>query len=268
MTDSTVFILIVVSICIMVVIALSIIVLFTTSQRRIMTEMKKNHESQLKMQKMLLENTVTVQEKERSRIARELHDNIGSQLSVMNLSLNVLKSMSQFEDKEKEVINQISSSLSSSIETTRSISHELFPATISKFGINTALRALATKINKSGGLNLSLNINHEWEDLDKENGIHIFRVLQELINNTIKHAQAKEAKIRSWQEDQSLRLVYQDDGVGLPANHQNKTGIGLGNMQTRIGLLNGVLVMSNRKEGGLEASITLPIEPTLNHNYV
>jgi len=268
MNDSAIFNLIIVSICIMVAIALSIIVLFNTSQRRIMSELQKAHDNKLSLQKMLLENTVAVQERERNRIARELHDNIGSQLSIMNLSLNVLKSLATFKPKELLVIDQISDSLTSSIETTRNISHELFPATISKFGINTALQALATSVERAGVIDVDMQISHEWEQIEQSKVIHIYRVVQELINNTIKHAEAENIVIKSWTEAVNIIIRYQDDGNGLSADYKNYKGIGLGNIQTRIGLLDGQFTLQNDQYGdGYKAIITIPFhKPTLSEN--
>jgi len=240
MEDQELFIIIIISVFVMVTLALGVLMLYNTSQRRILQEVETAHIKEIEYKNNLLANSIEVQERERARIAKDLHDDIGSKLSIVNLNINLLESHLNKNEKVASIIGHIESSLSESITRVRDISHDLYPPILEKFGIQSALESLAKEVTRTGVLRVHLDIDHEWKKFDKASELHIFRINQELLHNTVKHAEANNVWISSQPEEDKLRLSYRDDGKGVEAkDHGKSDGLGISSIHTRINILNG-----------------------------
>jgi len=206
MGEQELFTLILISISIMVILAIGVLVLYNTSQLRISKEVADAHAKEIEFKNDLLANSIEVQERERARIAKDLHDDIGSKLSIVNLNINLLKSQLQENEQLAPILGQIESSLTDSITRARDISHDLFPPILEKFGIQSALESLGKEVTRTGVLRVHLDIGHEWKQFDRASELHIYRVFQELIHNTIKHAEAQNVWISSKPQADKLNL--------------------------------------------------------------
>ena len=243
----------------MIGLAVAIIILFNLSQKRILTEQAIAHENELAFQKKLLNSNIETQEKERTRIARELHDDIGSKLNVIGLNVRMLKSMYEKGKDPEVVLDHINTALKSSIERTREISHELMPPILTKFGIHSALSSFATSIKRTGQIEISLDINEDWGTLDKMQELHIYRIIQELTTNTLKHAEAKNIFIESNVQNNELTLSYSDDGKGIKDKVTFLSGLGMSNINARTKLLNANSKLNTELSRGMQFYITIPI---------
>jgi two-component system NarL family sensor kinase len=258
MNDNEFILFIVISVAIMLVFALGLIIFFSTSQKKIQSEKLANQQIKIDFQKELLESIIQTQEKERDRIARELHDDVGSKLNVIHLNLHLLKkAISKGQDTE-QILDHIRTSLDESIQTSRDISHELMPPVLSKFGIHSAIEDLENAINRTGVFKLSINSEVDWQLKDDMHQLHLFRIVQELVQNALKHSKAKMVDINFEKKDNLLYLNYLDDGVGFPKEVEAK-GLGLNNLETRVQVLEGSWQINRSKLKGAEINIKIPL---------
>ena len=259
MSQEALFNTVLISMIIMVGLAMAIILLFNISQRRILSEQRDAHENELAFQKKLLSSNIETQEKERTRIARELHDEIGSKLNVVNLNVRLLKGIYEKGKDPEVVLDHINSAIKSSIERTREISHELMPPILAKFGIQSALSSLATSINRTGQVRVDLSLGEEWKGLDAMKELHIYRIIQELTTNTIKHANAKNIEIKSSVHNEELTVTYTDDGIGIKDEKVFLTGLGMANIEARSKLLNAKSKLNTDVSNGMRIDLVIPL---------
>lgn len=257
MSDDQLTFYIVVSIAIMFIFALGIILFFNVSQKKIQAEALKNQELKISFQKELLQRTIQTQEKERDRIARELHDDIGSKLNVIHLNLHLLKSESSKGNDIAEVLDDIDTSLQNSIETTRHISHQLVPPTLRKFGVQSAIEDLQESINRTEVVKMVLEHITSWELKDVMAQLHFYRIIQELAQNALKHAQASHLVFTFEEKNNRLYMTYKDDGIGMPKNIDTK-GMGMSNLHSRVQILNGQWHIDTECKNGTQITLNIP----------
>jgi two-component system, NarL family, sensor kinase len=207
---------------------------------------------QFKQQQLINETAFNSEQAERERIARDLHDSVGQKLSVVKMQLS-MKTI----DKEAS-----SNLLDEAIQDVRNVSHNLMPADLNK-GLLIALENMCEQINfSSTTLKVHLNkteaINHL--SLDKQHTLLIYRMVQELVNNAIKYAQAKNIHINMDCEKNQLKLNLTDDGVGFDTSTlDKKEGIGIKNIKERVQQLIGTIQLTSKKGDGTQFKISIPI---------
>jgi len=238
----------------------SVLLIFNTSRKRVLAEISEKQEKELEFKHKLLKNNVLTQEKERGRIAKELHDDIVAQLNVINLSCNLLESSLKSGNNVEEQLDQIRTALNDSIVRIRDMSHVLYPPVLEKFGLQSALQSLVIAINRTGQVKVNLQVGEDWGILELSDELNLYRVFQELINNTIKHARASNICITSIVDDSTLRIIYKDDGIGFPKELASKEGMGMNNIRTRATLLDASLDIKNGINSGVEIVISMPFK--------
>lgn len=241
MTGDSLITFVISSMVILVVIGISVLWFFYFLQNKNIKLQLKEKENKLLYQKELLTNTVKTQEAERTRISGELHDDVASRLNVMHLNLHLLKRKMHDDPAIHKIIDQIESSLGESIDRTRTISHELMPQILKKFGFHHALHELIQSLNGTGTIRVEFNDDFSPSLRDNMEELHLFRIIQELINNTLKYAQATQIQILFEKTDHKNETVlhYKDNGKGFDPESV-KLGLGLYNINTRAELLKGV----------------------------
>ena len=237
-----------------------VLLIFNTSRKRVLAEINEKHQQELGFKQRLLRNNVKAQEKERERIARELHDDIGSQLNVVHLNCNLLETSIKNGNNVENQLDQIRSSLNDSIVRIRDLSHGLYPPVLEKFGLQSALQSLIVAINRTGQVRIVLEVGKDWGKLELIEELNLYRLIQELINNTIKHARASTISITSIVDDSTLRIIYKDDGIGFPKELASKEGMGMNNIRTRATLLDASLDIKNGINSGVEIVISMPFK--------
>ncbi|UOQ81279.1 sensor histidine kinase [Hymenobacter sp. 5414T-23] len=202
----------------------------------------------LRQQKAVLEAILTAQEEERRRIAEALHNGVGQLLYAIKLHLE--------HTAELPRSSPSFGLLDEAIRTTRSISFELTPGVLEDFGLETAVKELVKRIPRPP---IRLQ-SHIPRDLPRTLQIAVYRIVQELLNNVMKHAQAGEVFIYLEKEDDHLHLSVEDDGVGFDNQRLSKiTGIGLSSIRSRVELLNGQFSLESRPGHGTIVNIQLPV---------
>lgn len=255
--ENEILIVITIGIVVMMLLALAFVLFFYFSQKKFQAQQIKVQEERLKHQEQLLFSTIEAQEKERQRIAKDLHDEIGSKLNVINLGLYRIKKLGKENQILLEAVEEIFSVINDTIGTTRRISHDLLPPTLEKFGLKEALMELCESFKHMCTLNISFSIKqNDFRETEKNVELNIFRVVQELINNSLKHGKPTNIGIDLWMNKNVIKLNYQDDGVGFDKSIESfKTGLGMQNIESRLRMIQGNYVFESAPGKGVKAEI-------------
>ena len=207
------------------------------------------------------ENVLKGEEKERTRLAKDLHDGLGGMLSGIKYSLNTMKGNLIMTPENNQAFERSMDMLDSSIKEMRRVAHNMMPEALVKFGLDTALKDFCNDVNQSGALKVSYqSIGLENEIIEQTTAITIYRIVQELINNTMKHAAAKTAIVQISKSDGQLAITVEDDGTGFDtAILKQSRGIGWGNIQNRVEFLKGTLDVQSAMEKGTSVHIELNV---------
>ena len=253
-------------ILIMIALALVMVSYTNRTQRRIMTQRMETQAAELRHQQELLQRNLLVQEEERQRIAAQLHDDIGSKLGVLHLAFHRLRRTEDKEADAESMYNEINHLISNALDTTRRISHELLPPTLEDFGLLEALYEFFESIRKTGAVEIRFEHNLLRSDLpDANTELHLFRIVQELCNNSLKYAQATTIEVEFLKSDSGdIRLNYRDDGRGFDLQHTVSKGLGLRNLQNRAKIIGAVVDIRTAPDQGFELTVTLK-KPSSEH---
>lgn len=215
-------------------------------------------------QQKLVHAEINITERERKRIAKELHDGIGT--SITAIKLGVMSQLTRHLNgnvKIREIENQFQSTL----KEIKDIAYDLTPPDLERYGLFTALSGYVNKLSSSVGKDIQLNTF--GNDLpESEMALSVFRILQELISNSLKHANAEHINITINAFNDLLSIIFEDDGIGFePA--KIKKGLGLANIESRVQLLNGTIQLE-REGSGVSYLIDIPLTESgidKNTNY-
>jgi two-component system NarL family sensor kinase len=212
----------------------------------------------LNHQKNLLTAQIEIQEQTLKRIAREIHDNISLSLTLAKLHLNTYEMGG--DRGNIELVRTGIDLIGRTLIDLNNLSKSLDAQTIEKFGLVHALETESELIRKSGRLDVSLSINGEPVKLESERELHVYRIIQECFNNTLKHAEAGGMTVRLDYGGDTLRVTVADDGRGFdPAEALvGKPGSGLRNMENRSTILGGDLRFESRSGGGSKMIVNIP----------
>src|SRR6478735_2400846 len=222
----------------MLALAIALIVFIIIHQRKVIrfqTTLQKMEQDQ---QKILLNASIRLQEEERQRLAADLHDDAGPLLATARLYLNE-NLVNQDKATQLQSIYQARQILDDTIQLIRNISHSLMPPTLKNFGLESAINDMFQKISGSGQINASSRF-HEYKDrLKPEKELIVYRVLQELVNNILKHSNSSFIHLTQNMQNGSCLLRIHHDGMGIvQADFEklNKSNIGLGlkNISSRL----------------------------------
>ena len=245
----------------MVLLAVFIILFVVIYQKKMMNQKQQLQIMEFEHQKNLLMATINTQEKERRRIAGDLHDEVGTMLSATKLALYQLDSSE--DTLAREVSKDAKEIIDETITIVRRISKELLPASLEEFGLVIGLKLLCERIDNNPNTKISYNNIGLTQRLDSKIELSIYRVIQELINNSLKHANASEINIVSNITTDYLNVQFTDNGIGFDhealRNATGDKGLGLRNMESRINLINGKIKFSSPTEGGINVSIDLDL---------
>ena len=191
------------------------------------------------------------EDQERTRIAKDLHDGLGGMLSGIKYSLNAMKGNLIMTPSNAQAFERSIDMLDSSIQEMRRVAHNMMPEALVKFGLDTALKDFCNDINQSGALKVSYqSIGLENEPIEQTTAITIYRIVQELINNAIKHAKANTAIVQISKTERELSITVEDDGKGFDTKIlQQSKGMGWLNIQNRVEFLKGKLDVNSSEKG-------------------
>lgn len=201
------------------------------------------------------------EEQERSRLAKDLHDGLGGMLSGIKYAFQSIKCNLVMTPDNQQQFERSIDMLDSSIKEMRRVAHNMMPEALVKFGLDVALKDFCNDINQSGAINVIYQSQGlENAVIDHTTSITIFRIVQELINNTIKHAGATSALVQVDKANGSVTLTVEDDGKGFDTNIlQQSRGIGWSNIQSRIEFLKGEVDVKSAEGKGTSVLIELKV---------
>jgi signal transduction histidine kinase len=227
----------------MLALTIGLIVFISFHQRKVIRYQQKLQQLEQDQQKTLLNASIRLQEEERQRIAADLHDDAGPLLATARLYLN-----ENFVNLDKQTqlqsIYNAKQIIDDTIQLIRNISHSLMPPTLKNFGLESAVNDLFQKISGSGSMNASSRFHDYRERLKPENELIIFRIIQELVNNILKHSNASFIHLTQNSSGQRFFIRLHHDGRGLTQADFEKlgksnVGLGLKNIQSRLKVLQG-----------------------------
>lgn len=217
------------------------------------------------MKNMRTTASIEAEERDRHRIAKDLHDSLGQQLSAIKLYLNALKTISPVTDKAKyqTILSKSVGVLDEATAELSDICFNLMPAALNAYGLIYAIDELTHKLKFSKKINIDVIVHPGFSPLDKTLEINIFRVIQEFINNSIKHGKAKQIKIELGyqKKNKQIELLLKDDGRGFNTSKlNNRTGMGLQNVKSRIDFHKGKVAIRSVPGKGTSYEINIPVK--------
>lgn len=246
----------------MLLIVISFLVITFLNQRRkwnLQQEMGKLKEQQ---QNQLIEAAIRSEETERHRIAETLHDEVGAILSSVRLHFSNINA-GQLDEKGKSLHEKSKELLDEGIQKVRTISHNLHSTLLKEFGLNEAIRHFLGKTVQGTLVKVETNLDNNYLIQNAETDLGVYRIVQELINNILKHAHARFINISSEIKENKLELVLLFDGNGLSQEEFEELrykpeGLGLKNIQNRMILLKGTIYFEKNKTDN-RIILTIPV---------
>lgn len=214
----------------------------------------------------LIEAVIQTEEKERKRIASDLHDGLGPLLSAAKLYFQAYIDAEDAGDKAA-IEAKLISIIDSAIDDSSRISHNISPHILEKYGLKIALENFVSEMNIGKNTRCDLSIE-KINRFDLKVELTIYRTILELIHNTVKHAKASKISIKIFVSEGWLHVLYEDDGIGFSADEEMevKQGMGIINIKNRIHSLEGTVIFNNRKSEGMKASIKVPYKEINVHD--
>ena len=244
---------------IMFLLVLSIFLLVILHQKRMLRHQLQLNSLEAEKQREILQVAFLLQEAERRRLAEELHDSVGQVLSTVKLNLHRLEEKGRPDGPEPDLLRATRLLTEESIQEIRQIIHDVHPPLLTDFGLVVALEDLCGKVNASGGLRVAFRCTVRQLLFPLPAQVSLYRMVQELFSNTIRHASARHVELALEQDGEGFRLSFRDDGVGFDAERaaRESRGLGLRNLRSRVDLLGGTLRLTSRPGEGTLVVILL-----------
>ena len=252
----------------MFVMAIAIVVFVIFHQRKVIKYQLQMKRLEDDKQQMLLQASIRFQEEERQRIAADLHDDAGPLLATARLYLNE-NLIHQEPAIQLQSIYNAKQIIDDAIQLIRNISHSLMPPTLRNFGLESAMTDLFQKMNGSGNLNASARFHDYRQRMKLEQELLIFRVIQELVTNIMKHSNSGFIHLTQNSNDQNIYFRIHHDGQGLIQSEFDRlnnvsTGLGLKNIQSRIKVLKGTIFFEiDASQTYYKVTIEVPKQPAM-----
>lgn len=213
------------------------------------------------VQRQILSAIIQTEEKERGRIARDLHDGLGPLISSLRLYTKVLGSSTD-NQKRTEILCNTNEVLDEAMQLIKDISNNLSPHVLNDFGLASAIQSFCKKIAIAQSIDIKFDSNVIDLRFHPDTEMVLFRILKELVNNTIKHALATSIEIFLLRTDKTLSLIYSDNGVGFDIKKvldNSASGMGISNIINRISSIKGRLLFDSQPGKGIQVKIEVEL---------
>lgn len=243
--------------CFFMIVAVFLVAFFYFSRKKIIQKEVEKRDLEIYLQREQLHAVLVAQEEERKRIAQDLHDDISSKLNIVSLNTHLLSAPNLTDAETNEITENIINLTAKALENSRKIAHNLLPPVFEKFGLNAGVEELCGEFESSKSVKVFYKNEIDFDDKEIDRHLHVFRVLQELMNNSLRHGKASEIRINFKNEDHSNTCYYQDNGIGFDSkNAENQKGLGMKNIDSRISFLNGTLKIDSEIGQGIVVVFT------------
>lgn len=213
------------------------------------------HENEKQL--IAMNSIIQGQEAERSRMAKDLHDGLGGMLSGVKLNLSSMKGSMIVQENDARLFNRSIAQLDNAIAEMRRVAHNMMPEALLKFGLTEAVQDYCEGINESKLVKIKFTQIGLNKPIEKPTEVILYRIVQELSNNAMKHANAKNIFIQLTKHERGLTLTVEDDGNGFDTGQVRK-GAGLQNVQSRIDYLKGTMEINSASGEGASFTIEIP----------
>jgi two-component system, NarL family, sensor kinase len=220
----------------------------------------KNANKLAELEKERFKAVIEAQEMERKRIAGDLHDSVGQMLSLSKLHLSeIIDSIQVFDTENEQMLSRSVQIIDEACQEVRNISHNLMPGPLIRLGLTSAVKDLVRKINSSKKIQIMFSSNLNDNRLDEKVEISVYRIIQEIFSNILKHAQASKIEVNlNKGNDNKLKLSIIDDGIGFDKEEIiNSKGIGWKNIYSRLAIINGSMDVNAVKNHGTDIEINV-----------
>ncbi len=238
--------------------AIALILFFLVYRKRLFEQELQLEKKESHHRLELLKNTIEITEQERKRIASDLHDEIGSHLSSIRMALNNINAKLIGQPEIIKLSNDGKEAIDQTIESVRTISHNLLPPGLDLFGFINTASDLCQKLSNTSGIQITFNADFA-KRFSADVELALYRIIQELLTNSFRHASPKTIAINVLNSPDNISINYRDDGKGFdydPLSPQK--GLGIRNIESRIMVLNGQLSIDTQPGNGFLATITVP----------
>lgn len=218
-----------------------------------------HHKKMLRIERRNATAEITALEKDRTRIAADLHDGLSPMLAAIKMRINSFDLTNTIDLRQLERTNR---NIDEMADQLRAISFDLMPASLIQKGVLTALHELISSFDKNKTLTIKFSCPGQRLPLNDQQAIHTYRIIQEIIHNTIKHANASELLINIERQNATLIISTRDDGAGFDFIEKRRHGHGLGlsSLENRIMLLEGEFVVTSKYGQGTSYKIEVPLK--------
>ena len=227
------------------------------------------HVDHMTLLRQLMENRVMTavlrtEEQSRATLSRDLHDGLGPLLSSAKMSLSALQ-RAELNDKDRETLKNTSAVIDEAIRSLREISNNLSPHILNNFGLARGIKNFVDKVGAMHNVKVLFTSTIGSERYDSNIEIILYRVVCELVNNSLKHSKCSKIEIRLKQSGSIVVVDYSDDGIGFSPREVQDTGMGLSNINSRISSLSGKIKINSSPNNGMTAHIEIDTTNTLAH---
>lgn len=244
----------------MLILCVGFAVFIALYQRRMFQEQEKRRIMDLEFQNKMIQLQIDSTETERKRIAADLHDSIGSLLWAAKLNIAFLGRSVDFSGELKDSYSETMRMLDQSVDSVRRISWELTPEAFNHTGLASSIKEFCTRLDGKGQKVLYDESGRSvfWKD---DRALMVYRIVQELVNNAVKHARANTIRVRLRWSAQALDVEVSDDGVGFVLNEKVRSGVGWWNITNRSNKIGAKLLVKENSPKGAAIELTVPLEP-------
>lgn len=241
---------------ILVVFTMLFFIVFLNKKRKMLLE---KQELKVAFEKTILQTKLEIQEQTFTAISQDIHDNVGQILSLVKVQLNILE---QQNSQDNAVLTDAKENLSKALTDLRDIAKGLSSERIRMAGLSAAVAQEAERLNRTGLVHVEFNIMGDEKPTGDQQQLIIFRVIQEALQNIIKHAAAEEVRIALNYEADKLLVLIKDDGKGfnLEAVRRDMPGLGLPHMFSRLQLIGGEASVNSQPGRGTQIRLNIPYE--------
>lgn len=223
-----------------------LLLFFYFSKKKIIKKELEKKTLELDYQKDLINATLEVQETERKRIAQDLHDDISSKLNIVSLNSHLLTTPDLNAEEISDITVTIINLVTKALDNSRRIAHDLLPPVLDKFGLHAGLEELCFEFNSSKSIAVNFENEVKFNDDDKNRHLHVFRIIQELMNNSLRHGKATAVSLTFKEENGKIVCNYSDNGKGFDVKSPEvRRGLGMKNIESRIIFLQGTMTINS-----------------------
>ncbi|NOQ71556.1 MAG: tetratricopeptide repeat protein [Crocinitomix sp.] len=200
------------------------------------------------------------QNAERERIAQDLHDQLGGTLAAVKVHFGLMdQKIDEIKSENRDLFDKVNGMLSEAVQDVRRISHDLASGRISKLGLKGALEDLATILNTAKKMEVDFFMDDSLPEFDKKKEQEIYTIIQEIISNTLKHANAQTVELQLNRNDKMLNILYEDNGIGFVLDNARLNGLGLTGINNRVEKLGGTVNYDSVIGRGTIIIINIPL---------